>query len=1390
MSTKVYDGFSDLRGGMNGNVLSSEVGERQYLKGINITCRGGTIKTRPPFMGIPLSFANFADQRIFEQGKFQGAIDYNAIHQTYLAVAVSGNVFLIEPDTGKVANVSTEVGRLNQMQDRLYFCQVERYLIVQDGVNIPYIIDGTSVALANHTLPSPNQIPVGTIMAYGHGRLFIKVASGEFLCGDINMPTIPTAVLQFVELQTQVSALAIPKDLGDITGMAFVQNFQTGDGQGPLIVFAKKGFDAFAVYTPRSYWTESDISQVQGRGIGCASPTCVVVTGDDIILRTHEGIGSYGLFQKQDRRFVNMSLELQPFEDQETPWCRSLSSGVLFDNRVLFTMVAEKVNALTLEGDDIADYRFKALGSLDLAPMNGLTEIGKGRTAVYDGAWTGPNPTAIVTAGIEEEQRCFVFGKTDEGINVLYELMKKSGDDCGTQQINCRLYPDYMSFLDYAGNGQPRDTIHDMKRLEQANLYINEFEESVKFKLWGRPDRRNRMELLSELEIHSPMVSADPPYTTIATGQSQGRMNIQFPQFKLPSKNEASGSSILSGYQYEFCIEWDGIAELSRVGIVATIQPASAVVPVEKSVVLIRDDRNDFDYTINCPSFETALRKLFASFRIRRGRFDAWILRGLPDGYVAIDQNGEWVWPDFLNWGDDQLTFVQDPFDYSDWYEIPDFEWPSGAVPGPIAPAPALDGVGMPQDGTLPAPTIETPDGDVNVGAPTSGVRVRALPQRDQPPTDLQGVAAELSVPGAIIRGEVFTAMVTLRKYMVSYTINEGSVTSARAAYDSAVTTYRAAKLSGDFFAETAAANAIDAAIVAYQSAATYIKTIRFQDWTNVAGLSGVTLQLASNDLVQVITVNGDVATTQPADFGSATTFSVKGIVTGGTLDPNTCQMCVLVGFNDASRAPVYSDYEPVQIAALNLSVSYRLEPMSTILRGNSFQMKITAYYNNGNIAIAYNKQVDFTYAGSDPDDGFTPAMSPGGFVNGVLFVTMKIFGGTDTDVTFNIKAEEHGKPSVKGTYFGGFGNIFILEEIETDVELHRSADQLPSFGSSALIKISAPDKDYAPVVPLVVTMTAFAPNDTGMTAAYSGIQNTTLTPWSDGKPFEPGGVPQPIRVTGEYATVLAAIRDGGSFVIRVTDPATGRTGDTTITIIQPTSELEVSAVASNDSWWNYMIPFTVKCKHTKASSYSWNAAWNTFVNDNAGADPSTLTPTSDPGLALATWTQTLPAPSEAGATPATAVAGFAFNATTGIAAATFGVLFAPLGVTTGGDNEIILTCSITGLFNGKVTLSIWTKMSVAPGYFGADGADTMLHGGALFQPPFGLRPHFVGATGTKTMSLQATQMGFNGVWVQPGLTRYWQCIGGQPQPGSTPFTVPAFYDADPAHVCTVTPMQ
>ena len=64
----------------------------------------------------------------------------------------------------------------------MFFTQAENFLIVQDGINAALIIEGTTGRNAD---PDENEVVTGTIMSYGHGRLFVKTGPRTFKAGDI-----------------------------------------------------------------------------------------------------------------------------------------------------------------------------------------------------------------------------------------------------------------------------------------------------------------------------------------------------------------------------------------------------------------------------------------------------------------------------------------------------------------------------------------------------------------------------------------------------------------------------------------------------------------------------------------------------------------------------------------------------------------------------------------------------------------------------------------------------------------------------------------------------------------------------------------------------------------------------------------------------------------------------------------------------------------------------------------------------------------------------------------------------------------------------------------------------------------------------------------------------
>lgn len=74
---RVFGGFTTLQGGMNGGLSPSLIAANQYALGVNLTARGGKIKTRPPWANWILVFVDDATEARCV-GRFQGGIFYRS----------------------------------------------------------------------------------------------------------------------------------------------------------------------------------------------------------------------------------------------------------------------------------------------------------------------------------------------------------------------------------------------------------------------------------------------------------------------------------------------------------------------------------------------------------------------------------------------------------------------------------------------------------------------------------------------------------------------------------------------------------------------------------------------------------------------------------------------------------------------------------------------------------------------------------------------------------------------------------------------------------------------------------------------------------------------------------------------------------------------------------------------------------------------------------------------------------------------------------------------------------------------------------------------------------------------------------------------------------------
>jgi hypothetical protein len=232
-STLLLEGQRDFSGGMDSSRAPNLISDNAVSRAVNVTFRGGTPTTRPGFRQLILANANVEANGgldSFVNGLFQGGYYYQdrrTDRNPCVISVMSGFVIKIDLGTYEVQRVFPVVeapdivlgesyiiktvgtttwtsygAAANTVGEQFvcttapgvgtgtayamnpidiyadcYFVQAENYLIIQDGSNAPRIWDGDNLWISGlgpaGSTGEISQVPIGTVMAYGQGRLFV-----------------------------------------------------------------------------------------------------------------------------------------------------------------------------------------------------------------------------------------------------------------------------------------------------------------------------------------------------------------------------------------------------------------------------------------------------------------------------------------------------------------------------------------------------------------------------------------------------------------------------------------------------------------------------------------------------------------------------------------------------------------------------------------------------------------------------------------------------------------------------------------------------------------------------------------------------------------------------------------------------------------------------------------------------------------------------------------------------------------------------------------------------------------------------------------------------------------------------------------------------------------
>jgi hypothetical protein len=398
----------------------------------------------------------------------------------YIVISKSGSNLTIENVDGTpAANVvlGTAVVYLDANDPSAgvsYMVQAEDFLIAQDGKSLPFIYDGSTSRRAQSQL---GEVPVGTVMAYGRGRLWVAIGGNKFVAGDIVYGPSGTAdydkrdaILKFTE-NTFLSGGGAFTAPGRITAMQFISSLDTSTGQGPLMVFTVEAICSIRAPLEREAWAVmvDPIQTISLLANGATSFYATVpTTNGDIFYRANDGLRSFFSAVREVGSWGNtpISREIGNLIANDDLNALQFCSAITFDNRLLFTGSSIHYN------DGVY---WRGIGALD---FDGITGIFDKTPPAYDGIWFGVNVLWIYSGKYGNNERAFMAVLNQESRNELWEITKSDKFENGNGRIKWKWVSRAFKF----------ESPLEMTRLQSCELFPREVVGEVDLTLKYRPD--------------------------------------------------------------------------------------------------------------------------------------------------------------------------------------------------------------------------------------------------------------------------------------------------------------------------------------------------------------------------------------------------------------------------------------------------------------------------------------------------------------------------------------------------------------------------------------------------------------------------------------------------------------------------------------------------------------------------------------------------------------------------------------------------------------------------------------------------------------------------------------------------------------------------------------
>jgi hypothetical protein len=432
---------------------------------------------------------------------------------------------------------------------------------------------GVAKAIAYRLNPFLSKMPIGTIMEYAFGRVFVSDKFNQIYASDIIYGagftnTLNTENFTEIGYWAEGGAFAAPSNMGNITGMK-VMPMLSGNlrGQGELVVLCENGAFSMDVSIPRTQWNTSNIQRITLLGRGNTSPYTTTVNSE-LWFRSNDGWAFYSNSQSEFYRYFSMrklSREVNKWVTRDTPWLKQFASTMYWNNYLISTVAPETKRT---DSEGLNRYH-RGMVILDLDQGSSPAPDAQ-LTFRWNGLWTGVRPTQLIAASMNGEQRGFIWSFDQDNQNRLYEITNVVSEDYGPQGTS----PIKSFFV----TGR-----YDFGKTELTNKFLRKKLTGGEFWLSSiKGETRTQVEYRSDSypcwnELKLPNTYGCNPCTPVTEGcvpQVGGNRYKRY-KFTTPDNticNDVAGIPAVEGSEFQLKVSLEGAATVDRLRIMANIK--------------------------------------------------------------------------------------------------------------------------------------------------------------------------------------------------------------------------------------------------------------------------------------------------------------------------------------------------------------------------------------------------------------------------------------------------------------------------------------------------------------------------------------------------------------------------------------------------------------------------------------------------------------------------------------------------------------------------------------------------------------------------------------------------------------------------------------------------